>query len=512
MELNELGTQPITAEAPAGQDARNDPAYEELLAEVAKTTSVTAGVAVNWDLVGKLSTTILAEKSKDLTAASYLVASLVHTKEIDGLARGIAFYKTMITTFWEDLFPAKKRMRGRKNGVEWLYAQIEEFMKTYQAKPMPEDNFNAMMATFGELDDFLSQNMEEAPTQGNLRELLNTIPVEVKGAPPPEPGEVPAAAAPSSGAPSAEGALFDAEITGPDDARKVVEAGLKLLGKAAGYYQAQDLAHSLAYVFTRLQAWAMIEGAPPGEGGTTLLPAPPEAVRGVLDDLKGRGAWEDLIRAAEANVTQYLFWLDLSRYTAEALAALGPKYKAAFDAVGRETIGFVSRLPGLSELAFSDGVPFADSATKDWLAGLASAGGGGGAGGGDPEEKEVESALASAKTAAGEDLFAGVAKLQAGLHKAAGGKSRMRWRIALVKLMVGAGRPKPAIPIVEQVVEDIESSRLDEFDPALALAGFKAAYSALSPFQEEKLIERANHVLAAIARLDPAEAVRLDMR
>ena len=57
----------------------------------------------------------------------------------------------------------------------------------------------------------------------------------------------------------------------------------------------------------------------------------------------------------------------LHALVAEALDSLGDGYVNAQEAVCQETALFIHRLPALIDLNFSDGTPFADSETRQWL-------------------------------------------------------------------------------------------------------------------------------------------------
>ena len=113
MELSSLGKDPIQPDQPAGSDVRYEPEYEKLQAEIDKLSLPSASAGIDWKKVSDLATSILAHKSKDLLVASYLAVSQVHMRHIEGLADGLVVIHDLITTYWDGLFPPKKRMRGR---------------------------------------------------------------------------------------------------------------------------------------------------------------------------------------------------------------------------------------------------------------------------------------------------------------------------------------------------------------------------------------------------------------
>lgn len=512
MELTEIGKTPIAGDQPAGTDARYEPEYEQLQAEVGKLTNPSSSGGVNWGEVEKISTGILAEKSKDILVASYLVVALLHNQKLEGLIKGIAFLKDFLETFWEDLYPAKKRMRGRKNAIEWFYDQTVAYMEGFQAQPVPEEKYNALMGDFEAVDNFLQEKMEEDPPSGReAREALGMIPVQKKDQPPPTAEG--AATRPGAAAAPAE----ITEIESPQDAQKVINQAMKQLKMAANYYLENDPKNPLAYTINRMAAWMPIENLPPLAEGATRIPPPVDQIKSVLDNLYSAGDWENLLTAAETKVNQFLFWLDLSRMVHEALGQLGEGYEAAQAAVAKETAAFVARLKGIETYAFADQTPFADPATRAWLAQIASAGAGEGAQPmaqaaiADSEDAEIEEQYQNAvKMAKKRKLPEAVEMLKDGLMAGGSGKARMKWRIALAELLLAARKIQTATPHLEQILVDIEKHDLMEWDPQLALQGLKSALTGFRSGKDEKSLERAARVLESIARVDPGEALKLE--
>ena len=89
MELPELGITPITADAPAGEDPRYLPAFEQLQSEVEKLSSPAGGCAPDWEKAVTLAAEVLEKHSKDLLAASYLSVALIHTRRLEGFSLGL---------------------------------------------------------------------------------------------------------------------------------------------------------------------------------------------------------------------------------------------------------------------------------------------------------------------------------------------------------------------------------------------------------------------------------------
>ncbi|MFA6412761.1 MAG: type VI secretion system ImpA family N-terminal domain-containing protein, partial [Syntrophales bacterium] len=115
MARRDLGKTPISEDSPAGQDVRNDPDFEALSREIEKMSSPTLSGTMDWNRVLQLSEDILTNKSKDLLVLSYFSVALLKTAGLRGFALSVKILRESLEAFWEDMFPVKKRMRGRKN-------------------------------------------------------------------------------------------------------------------------------------------------------------------------------------------------------------------------------------------------------------------------------------------------------------------------------------------------------------------------------------------------------------
>ena len=124
------GLNPIPGDAPAGVAATYEPAFEELAAEIAKLDSLSGDDPVRWPRVVELGTRILLETSKDLQAAAYRAMGLFHTQGYAGLEDGLTVLRDMLKTYWDGLFPPLKRMRGRKQALEWLADRGVAFLES----------------------------------------------------------------------------------------------------------------------------------------------------------------------------------------------------------------------------------------------------------------------------------------------------------------------------------------------------------------------------------------------
>jgi len=519
MELAELGKQPILPDQPAGEDVRYDPLFEELQAEVDKFSSPSASGAVEWDKIVKLSSDILSRKSKDLLVASYLAVALVQTRKFEGVEIGSRIYRDLVELHWDALFPAKARMRGRIAAIQWWAEKAEGILEQIPKGPYAQERIDALNENLQTIDRLLAEYLEEPPSIRTMLDFAASL--EAIESPP---DAEPAAAAPASGttaggaepvpaapvaAPGApQAAPGPAEIDSVETAYGVLENALREVFRVAEYLRGQDPSNPSAYRLTRVAARCGVEALPPsGEGNTGIL-AP--YTMDVMRDLAGEGREAELVAAAERNLEQHAFWLDLDFWTWRALARLGEGYQAAAEAVRQETGLFLRRLPGIEDLKFSDGTPFASEETREWIKGLKAEGGGGGGDGtstpADPSAGGVRHARALISEGRAADAFRA---MQKGVRGAASRKDAFLWRIAFCRLLAETPEPSYALPHIDEILREVDLFRLEEFDPDLALKGLKAAWDGYrvnaGAVPEEKVVE----LQRRIARLDVAAAMSL---
>ncbi len=298
------------------------------------------------------------------------------------------------------------------------------------------------------------------------------------------------------------------EITSPESAQAVLEKALGDLARVAEYYREESLSNATAYRLARVASWGAVESLPPAGDGSTNIPPPYTA--DTLRGLSEGGQDEALVRAAEQNFAEHIFWLDLNFWVSEALSRLGGEHQAAAEAVRGETALLLRRLPGIEDMKFSDGMPFASDDTREWLKGL-SAGAGGAAGGSagaaaDPATKGARQArelIAEGRTSEA------VRRMQQGVRAAGSRKEAFHWRVALCRLLVETPEARHALPHIEEILKEIDFFHLEEYDPELALKGLKVAWDGFRAnaglVPEERVVE----IQGRIAGVDVSAAMSL---
>jgi len=524
MQNAELGKIPIAEGSPTGTDVSGDPLYDHLSAEIKKLSSPTAEGGIDWQVIERLSAEILATKSKHILVACCFAIARLHNSGWHGFVEGAGVLRDLLLTYWDSCFPVKKRMRGRKNAISWWQEMIEGQISSSEGEQWQPDERAALLATLEDIDRFLAEQMEDAPVLRPTIQALSGHITEVEGAAPevppaPEPASVKAETPDSQAQPAAKPATptpapRQKEAPAPSEdlpPEKNLAHGCEYLRLVATQLLQSDPFHPLAFRLNRIIAWFPLDTLPPANEGATMLPPPDPQIASSLQSLAASSNWPGLLQAAEQQVRQYLFWLDLHRYVATALERLGREL--AREGVACETLLLIRRLPGLEKLAFSDGTPFADPATRDWLRGLQT---GGQSGTGQSSKMEqtgddLSAQVAKAKALATDNkLGEALELLQQGVKSAQGGRSRLQWTLAICRLISRSQQPLVAIPLAATLLEQLDRHGLEQWEPALAEEVLVMAYQVLRlQEKDEQSHQRLQTVLSRLAVLNPARALDL---
>jgi len=527
-----LARTPISQASPAGDPVRYEPEFETLQAEIDKLSrpSLEQGKSQDvpdWSRVVELSTSILKSKSKDLLVMTYLTLGLFEQRGYGGLAAGLAAYDEFLKAFWEPCFPKIKPPHGRFNAVQYLIDRVlpDVEIKGDQPARAPSANEKEAVHKCADTLDALSETVSKAfadqppdyspnlpPLVRAFRALKDKVgplkvdapPAAAEGVPAVSAGAAPSAAPAASGAPAA-----------PETFTTATQA-VNTVVKVAKYLLTQDNKDARGYRLMRAVHFGGLAALPPNESGQTKIPPPPAASKQPrsLDNLLSTGDFPGLLTEAEGHFATTPLWLDLQRYAAQALAGMGPLYRAAHEAVVLEAVALRRRLPDVFDLLFADKkTPFADGATKSWVDEAASqfgGGGGGGGGGGDSVEAAIGEARKLLAEAKGPDA---VNRMAALMDSAAGGRDRFRAQAALASFCMDMGK----LPLATSLLEDLEARiaeyRLEFWEPQLSARALGDLFACLTKARPKPTPDEARRqceVFARLCRVDPGAALKLE--
>ncbi len=527
---------PVSEAEPAGVSAKFDASYEALRAEIMKLDSP-RGELVLWPSVVNTGAEILRSRSKDLLIAGHLGVALYHEQGFGGLATGTALITEVIDRYWDKLFPPLARIRARVGALEWFVEKaglILGTLKTPEEKhregllelKTAVERFRAVVA-----DKFGDNSPALSPFHDAIEKLIVCLP-KPKAPPPAPPPPAPVAASASTEAavaevasePASTSAGAPASITVPDVAAapsasnreevvKFLQASSKAFLDTASALRQVNPAAALAYRLLRSGMWLGVLDLPPvAANGRTMIPALPKDLRAKLDKFIETRNWMALLTEAEGALTRNRLSLDLLRYSAQAMAALGGGYEEARRVCLSELRSFLERMPGLPKLPTADGTPLADEPTRAWLEEEVLAAPGGGksasrAGAAVLDEQvlaEVQKQLSAGKTA--EALQA----MERHVAAAVGGRARAQLRVLQADMCRKAGATKIAAALYEALDEELSAAGLVSWEPELQVRVLCGRLSCLravkkptdKPDDEHELYKR-------LAKLDPAVALEV---
>lgn len=528
MDRAQLGKSPIPGEAPTGRDPKYEPAYGVLQDEIRKLTSITGGVT--WSVVVNSATEVLDSIAKDIPAAVYLAVGLGHTEGLVGWAQGTQVCADILAEYWDTAFPPLARLRARANSLEWWKECSLVLMDGWTSNPPCSwEDFTLAQEALAAMDAQIVERLPDQSPLYDMREALRRIPVQSPSlleehapdaASQESTSQAPVAsdiapvtqkmAATAQVPTSRSAASFQSVKTLPDAYELLHQLAGEVLNFLCG---AEPSPEPLAWQIVYASQIGKIGLLPPADGEATAIPAPDSAMLTVCRSHLEAGRYLAGVSAAVAFAPACPLWLDVQRCVAEGLAAAGPDYAAALSVVRHACACLLERLPGLAERTFADGTPFADPLTRSWLDSLSS---GDGTSALSPEEELAGVATAKAGTLNGQGHTA--AALDA-LEEAAktvsinDGAACLRLQTQQVRMLCRESQVALAANIAEDMTATVEHHKLDQWNPALALEVWQAAYTAFAALSEasgggEDGI-RTREALKRITRLSPATAFRL---
>lgn len=515
---------PLNEENPAGKSVTYDEDFQSLKTEIENIGS--ASGRADYERIVELARGILTEKSKDLRAAGYLVIGEARANGADRMAEAVRAVRLLINTYWEDLYPAKRRMRGRGSTLQFISDRLSDWVSSADFERTDRAVVVAARDDLKAIQDFGLQEMgKHAPA---LSGLLNELDDVIGSLPEPEPEE-----SPSEELDAAASEPDEEDVTSPDtpsastDLTSESDASTAVV-RAATFLREQDLTDPIPYHLLRAVQWGVLREPPPDDGGETRLPSPREQRRTYLRELLEDDEYETLIRESESSLQNEPFhlWLDLQRLIASALDALGASYELARDAVLFDVARLVDRLPGLLGLTFRDGTPFASPITVDWIETqvrpVLSDGDGdeeGSTTSGDhtlPVTKQYEKAR---QLLSGGDLDEALTLMRDGAAEDISGKEAFHRRFYIAELCVKGNKFTVARPLLDELDAEIEKHSLDLWRPSLALEVWENKYKCYDALAETasgenqgRFSEEADVVFSKICRLDAVEGLSVAKR
>ena len=505
-EIVQIGETPVPGDSPGGESVRYEPEFEAISGEIAK-LELPVKTEPDWAKVVADGTRLLAEKSKDYLLGAYVAQGLFETQGYPGLAAGLKLLIGMTRTFWDSGHP--NRVRARNNALAWLGERgAPKVQERVPQLPQLDAVAGAKEAVDALIEIWL-EKAEERPALSEMARYLEHHRNTLQAAK----AKAEADAAARAAAPAAEAGAAPGEITDKLGAVKVIESATQAMGVARDFLAGEEPTLPLPYRLNRIAAWLFVEELPPNENGMTAVPGIAPDVPPACQETLQSGEYKELIGICEGRLAEFPLWLDQQRYVVQAMDGLGEDYALARDAVIGELAGLLRRLPGLAELSFDNGVPFADGETRTWIQSVVlPAGEGGAAQAADPREEVFQEAR---KLAAKGRWPQALSLFQESLNATGPRRERFLWKLSRARLCMEGGKPELALPQFQALDEEVRRLGLEDWEPSIALMVIKSTLQCWSrlgnvglaaPQTEEAIVELKNR----LARLDLVSALEMN--
>lgn len=342
---------PVDEHQATGEDPGYDDDFQRIREEVNKLSGIDTG------LICERAEKLLTGSCKDLRVIGFYIWARLHQDGESGFAQGVELLAAMLERFGNDLHP--RRARSRKSALEWLgSSRVTDSFSLY-----PEVDMSLMQRITGALllaeQVFQSFDEEARPELGGLYQALDNRLVQHGGA---------NSLVPQTSREEGVTAVFAASAP----VMNAVTSGRDLLDQAkvlAKYLRDQPGGWLAGHHLLKSVRWDTLTELPPldASGRTRLVPPKPDN-KAHLKRLYLQKSWSELLEHTDTLLAQGVnhLWLDVQWYTWQALVKLDPDRVRA-DILCRDLKGLLARLPGLEALAFSDGTPFADEVTLNWI-------------------------------------------------------------------------------------------------------------------------------------------------
>lgn len=344
---------PLEPEPGTGADPAYDDNFQLMREEINKLSGTDSAQLC------ALAEKILCESAKDVRVVTWYIQARLSRDGEKGLAEGVLLLAAMLSRYGQHCHP--QRPNARKAALEWLSST--KVLDT--------------LALWPEVD-----KGDAALTAGAMHWLANAVAQWPDNEQPSFAGLCSALEhrlARSGGMDS----LVPQHSHSPDTSRETptggspslsaVKSGRDLLDQArvlSRWLGEQPHGWLASHRLMKTVRWDTVNQIPlqDSSGRTRLMPPKPE-YRAQLKRLYLQKNWVELIEQTSQMYCEGVnhFWLDLQWYLWQGLSHAGAPWEAWSDVIIHDVRFLLARLPGLEQLAWSDGIPFADDVTLGWI-------------------------------------------------------------------------------------------------------------------------------------------------
>ncbi len=345
---------PLTPEQTAQALADDDPQWEYIDSQMVKVGSL-AHATLNIDDLQQQAMTLLSQKSKDIRLMAHLLRTLQHAGQPNDLMLAISLLTDYVQHFWASAWPQNplhkrrfaqqilKRFDSASSGfsqratdaqradVQGLLAHLAQVW--HSGEPALAKEVDGLRASYARIPERI---VETAVTEEDLPQ--------------------------SSSAAAATTTALSPSLTIDNSSDK---AWRQTLLKMADLLCELQPDAAIGFRLRRYALWGGLTAPPMAQpdGRTPLAAVSADRT----EDYVARMANADwaLWQQVEQSLTLAPYWLDGHALSAQIAIRLG--YAQVAQAIRDELIAFISRMPALTTLYFTDMTPFLSPESANWL-------------------------------------------------------------------------------------------------------------------------------------------------
>ncbi|CAB3769820.1 type VI secretion system protein TssA [Paraburkholderia solisilvae] len=334
-----------------GAAAGRDPGYEDAFFELKDEAGKLSGI--DDASIIRLCEQLTKETGKDLRVAGYYTLARLRRDGPAGFADGLELTAALVDRFDEAILPA--RAEAKKGALDMLATTRMLDLLESRGEFAPADLERAIAA----LDGLVARTGAWSDAaRPNLQPLVarfdrNEEPVRSADTEPVSSQLHTQAAQPGACAITSTRDLLEQA--------RIMTAWLR--NEENGYLPSVRIARSVR--------WDTVHDIPPADASArTRLVAPRGEQRQQLKRLVLQKQWHTLLERVEGAFMEGAnhLWLDLQYFQHVALDHIGAPYAMWRELLRADFALFLERLSGIERLAFTDGTPFADDTTLEWIA------------------------------------------------------------------------------------------------------------------------------------------------
>lgn len=311
------------------------------------------------------------------------------------------------------------------------------------------------------------------------------------------------------------------------------------IGVICRYLRESTIYDASAFLVIRSMRWGELRAKAPNIEPPMLV-APPSELRAQLKERFGAKDWETVINLTEGAMELPCgrCWLDLQRYTVQALENKGEYYIRVAGSIRSGLRALLEELPGLVDQSLTDDTPVANTETRKWIDEELLSGSPLPASAPAPAvpafaPAQIPEAIPAPQTIeskppeleadegdAAPDLFdqaltaansnkpsEAVELISRQLASERSGRGRFRRRTQLAHLLMMGGHRQIAFPILERLVNEMDQRHLEDWEPGEALAYPIDLLLRCLDLNGSDPTER-KQLYARLCQLDPARALK----